>query len=197
MKGTRRSRLDRTIAAIASAAATPFLLSACLNDGDTDTHWVGKIQSSVTVSGSVGDGPAINANVRIRSKNGEELATFKSDASGSYTVDIKVTDSQFPLLVDATGGTDIVTNAAPDFVMLSAVVSSGNNVTANVNPFSTFAYETAADMNGGRTSGNLLAAEDIVVSSFSSLVLRYRRCHARRASASRNRQRCPTGTLRP
>jgi hypothetical protein len=146
----------------------PLLLSACLSNGDEDTHWVGKIQSDITISGSVGDGPAINANVRIRSKSGEQLATFKSDASGSYAVDIKVSDKQLPLLVDATGGTDIVTNAAPDFVLLGAVLSASSRVTANVNPFSTFAYEMAADMNGGLTKGNLLAAESIVVSSLNS-----------------------------
>ncbi|MFQ5610136.1 MAG: putative Ig domain-containing protein, partial [Woeseiaceae bacterium] len=135
---------------------------------DSSEPWTGAVESEVTVSGSVGDGPAINSSVRIRSRDGDSLATFVSDSSGSYRVDLKVSDRQFPLLVDASGGIDIVTNSAPDFVMRSAAVSSGKNVTANVNPFSTLAYEAATDMNGGLTSANLLAAEDIVVASANS-----------------------------
>ena len=168
MKGTHGFGGYRTKAAIVITAATTLLLSACLSGGDSDSHWVGTIEKDVTVSGSVGDGPAINAAVRIRSKSGEELATFRSDGSGSYSVNIRVSDGLFPLLVDATGGTDIVTNSPPDFILRSAVLSTGESVTANVNPFSTFSYETASDMNGGLTRDNLLVAESIVVSSMNS-----------------------------
>jgi hypothetical protein len=145
-------------------------LTACSSgdEGDYDSAWVGDIKSDLTVSGSVGDGPAINATVTIRKSNGEELKSFKSDASGSYNVDLSVSQRHFPLLVDATGGTDIVTDAAPDFVLRGAVLSAQGSVTANVNPFSTFAYELAKDLNGGLTTENLIAAEKIVVVSLNS-----------------------------
>ena len=170
MKGTQGFGNSLSRAALIITAATSLVLAACSSggEGDYDSAWVGDINSDLTVSGSVGDGPAVNATVTIRKNNGEELTSFKSDASASYNVDISVSQRHFPLLVEATGGTDIVTNAAPDFVLRSAVLSADGNVTANVNPFSTFAYEIARDLNGGLTKENLIAAEKIVVIAMNS-----------------------------
>jgi len=170
MTGTQGFGKAATRAAILFATINTFTLNACSSggSGDYDSAWVGDIKSDVNVSGSVGDGPAVNASVTIRSKSGTEIASFKSDATGSYKIDLSVSERHFPLLVDATGGTDIVTNTAPDFVLRGAVLSAGSSVIANVNPFSTFAYEIAVDLNGGLTRENLLAAEDIVVSSVNS-----------------------------
>jgi len=169
MKGTQGFGWAANRAAILITAAISLTLSACSSGGgDYDSAWVGDIKKDVNVSGSVGDGPAVNASVTIRKRNGEELTTFKSDASGSYNVSLSVSERHFPLLIEATGGTDIVTDLPPDFVLLSAVLSPGSQLTANVNPFSTVAYEIAAVMNGGLTRDNLLSAEDIVASSMNS-----------------------------
>ena len=169
MKGTQGYGLARTRAVITGMATTFFVLSGCLSDrGGSDNHWAGEINSDITISGSVGDGPTVNASIRVRSSSGKQLAEYSSDSTGSYRIEVNVTDRQFPLLIDATGGTDIVTNARPDFVLSGAVLSSRDSVTANLNPFSTFAVEIAKDMNGGLTSANLRAAEDIVVSFMNS-----------------------------
>jgi hypothetical protein len=170
MKGTQGFGDSLSRAALIITAAISLVLAACSSggEGDYDSAWVGDINSDLTVSGSVGDGPAVNATVTIRKNNGEELTSFKSDTSGSYNVDLSVSQRHFPLLVDATGGTDIVTNSPPDFVLRSAVLSAEGNVTANVNPFSTFAYEVARDLNGGLTRDNLIAAEKIVVTAMNS-----------------------------
>jgi hypothetical protein len=170
MKGTQGFGKAASRAAVLIAAITTFTLSACSSGGggDYDSAWVGDIESSVNVSGSVGDGPAINASVTIRKKSGEEIVTVTSDATGNYDIDFSISERHFPLLIDATGGTDIVTNAAPDFVLRGAVLSRHDKVTANINPFSTLAYEIAVDLNGGLTRENLLAAEDIAVSSMNS-----------------------------
>jgi hypothetical protein len=170
MKGTRGFGNSLSRAALVITAAISLALTACSSggEGDYDSAWVGDINSDLTVSGSVGDGPAINATVTIRKSSGEELTSFKSDGSGSYNVDLSVSQRHFPLLVDATGGIDIVTDAAPDFVLRGAVLSAEGNVTANVNPFSTFAYELAKDLNGGLTTENLIAAEKIVVNALNS-----------------------------
>lgn len=170
MKGTQGFGNTLHRAAILITAAFSISMTACSpsGEGDYDSAWVGDIESKLTVSGSVGDGPAANATVVIRKNNGEEVTSFKSDASGSYNVDLSVSQRHFPLLVEATGGTDIVTDTAPDFVLRGAVLSAQGDVTANVNPFSTFAYEMSKDLNGGTTSGNLIAAEKIVVSTMNS-----------------------------
>jgi len=168
MKGTQGFGNSLSRAAIIITAAISLAACSSGGEGDYDSAWVGDINSDVAVSGSVGDGPTVNATVTIRKNNGEELASFKSDTSASYNVELSVSQRHFPLLVDATGGTDIVTNAAPDFVLRSAVLSAEGTVTANVNPFSTFAYEIARDLNGGLTRENLIAAEKIVVIAMNS-----------------------------
>ena len=171
MKGTQGLGNSLSRAAIFATAAISLVLTACSSGGggeEYDSAWVGDIETDVSISGSVGDGPIVNATLTIRKKNGEELKSFRSDASASYSIGLSVSERHFPLLVDAKGGTDIVTNRAPDFVLRSAVLSAGGQVTANVNPFSTFAYEIAKDLNGGVNRKNLLAAEDIVASAMNS-----------------------------
>ena len=170
MKGTQGFGRAPIIAAILITAAVSPALTGCSSssEGDYDSAWVGDIEKDVKISGSVGDGPLVNASVTIRKKNGEELASFRSDGSASYDVALSVSERHFPLLIDATGGTDLVTDLSPDFVLKSAVLSARDSVTANVNPFSTLAYELAKDLNGGVTRENLLAAEDIVATSMNS-----------------------------
>jgi hypothetical protein len=170
MKGTQGFGRAPIGAATLITAALSLAITACSSsgEGDYDSAWVGDIKKDVNVAGSVGDGPLINASVTIRKKNGEELASFRSDASASYDVALSVSERHFPLLIDATGGTDLVTAMPPDFVLKSAVLSARDSVTANVNPFSTLAYELAKDLNGGVTRDNLLAAEDIVAKSMNS-----------------------------
>ena len=170
MKGTQGFGKAPIKAAILITAAFSLALTGCSpsGEGDYDSAWVGDIEKDVRVSGSVGDGPLINASVTIRKKNGEELASFKSDGTASYDVALSVSERHFPLVIDVTGGTDLVTSAPPDFVLKSSVLSARDSVTANVNPFSTIAYELAKDLNGGVTRENLLAAEDIVAKSMNS-----------------------------
>ena len=170
MKGTQGFGKALIEIGIAITAALSLALTGCSSrgEGDYDSAWVGDIAKDVNVSGSVGDGPLVNATVTIRKKNGEELASFKSDGSASYDVALSVSERHFPLLIDATGGTDLVTSMPPDFVLKSAVLSARDVVVANVNPFSTISYELAKDLNGGITRENILAAEDIVATSLNS-----------------------------
>ncbi len=152
----------------ASIAAAAMLLGGCLSSGTeeeaADTGSFGDRQ----LSGSVGDGPVVNAEMRVMSKSGELIAEFQSDMQGGYNVTVSARDSQYPLTLDATGGTDLVTGLPPDFVLRGAVWSSSNRATGNVNPFSTFAFETARDLGGGLNADNLRTAEDIVVTALNS-----------------------------
>jgi hypothetical protein len=170
MKGTQGFGRASIRAAILITAAFSLTFAGCSSssEGEYDSAWVGDINKDVNVSGSVGDGPLVNATVTLFKKNGEELASFKSNGSASYDVALSISERHFPLLIEATGGTDLVTGKAPDFVLRSAVLSARDQVTANVNPFSTIAYELAKDLNGGVTRNNLLAAEDIVASAMNS-----------------------------
>lgn len=165
MKGTH-VRVTRSGAATMAMALS---LGGCLSGTESETSpWTGDVTRAVTVSGSVGDGPVVNSAVSVRSISGESLASFTSDISGSYEIDLVANSNQYPLLIDASGGRDIVTDTPPDFVMLSAVPGPGSSVTANANPFSTLAVETARDMSGGLTRDNLLFAENLVLASSAS-----------------------------
>ena len=170
MKGTQRSDRPSIRVAILVAAVFSTTLAACSSGGEEtyDSAWVGTIERDVKVSGSVGQGLTTNAAVTIRKKTGEAITDFKSDASAHYEVDLAAREADFPLLIDAAGGRDLVTSTAPDFVLRSAVFSPRERVTANINPFSTITVELASNLNGGLTRENLLEAERIVASSLNS-----------------------------
>ena len=148
--------------------AAAMLLGGCLSSGTeeeaADTGSFGDRE----LSGSVGDGPVVNADMRVMSRSGELMAEFQSDTQGGYNVTIRARDSQYPLTLDATGGTDLVTGLAPDFVLRGAAWSSSDRVVANVNPFSTFAFEIARDLDGGLSGDNFQTAEDIVVAALNA-----------------------------
>ena len=90
--------------------------------------------------------------------------SFVSDTYATYEISVAADTAIYPLTIDATGGTDLVTNLAPDFRFESAVPSPGTAGIANLNPFTTIAVALARELNGGLDSGNLATAEEIVAS---------------------------------
>jgi hypothetical protein len=137
------------------------VLSGCLSDEESaDTA---EFESDNEISGSVGDGPVIGASMRIFRNDGTELASFESDANAGYNIVVRTKGKYYPLSINASNGTDIVTNSAPDFELLGAVFEPGKKSVANVNPFSTLAVELARDLTGGENKSNLAAAQNTVV----------------------------------
>lgn len=154
---------------IGTGAAAALLLGGCLSSGGSDESPDARTPTgSKELSGSVGDGPVAGADVRVMSNSGVTIAQFQSDMQGGYSVTIETSDSQYPLSLDATGGTDLVSNLPPDFVLRGAVWSSSSRAVANINPFSTLAFEAARDMQGGLSGDNFRNAEDIVVAAMNS-----------------------------
>ena len=84
MKGTQGFGKAPIKAAILITAAFSLALTGCSSsgDGDYDSAWVGDIEKDIKVSGSVGDGPLINASVTIRKKNG--VAKFAGSKGLSF-----------------------------------------------------------------------------------------------------------------
>ena len=151
MKIRHTFRLFRGTCATVSALV---LLSGCLSKeepGDV-ADAIASDEIDNEISGSVGDGPVIGATMRIRRNDGVELATFESDANASYNITVRTKGKYYPLSIDALNGTDIVTNTAPDFVLLGSVFEPSKKSVANINPFSTFAVELARDMSGGENN---------------------------------------------
>ena len=138
------------------------LTTACVDTENTmtdETH-SGAIENDtapIVISGSIGDGPVIGAYITITDNNDEIIAFTTSDDTANFTVTVPG-DTDFPVTISATGGTDVVTGAPPDFYMYSVAENAGNsrtNVTANINPFSTLIVKTALAMQGGLSPSNL------------------------------------------
>jgi hypothetical protein len=151
-------------------AATFVALAGCLSEEepesgaqlDEETLWDHEL------TGSIGDGPIVGANVRVLAKDGTELAQLESDGSASYTVTVRTKGKHYPLTIDARNGIDLVTNLSPDFDLFGAALEPGKKSVANVNPFSTLAYELARDMSGGVSKSNLVIAESVVSEALNS-----------------------------
>ncbi len=137
-------------------------LAACL--GSVDPKTSDEVVDDLSLSGNVGDGPVVGASMRVIQNNGVELATFESDANANYLVNVSSTLQYYPLVIESTGGIDIVTNLPPDFVLESAVFAPASRSVANVNPFSTYAVALARQLPGGLTESNLESAQSTVSS---------------------------------
>jgi hypothetical protein len=145
-------------------AASAFL-SACLMGEPTEDSGE-ELGMESELSGSVGDGPIVAASMRVLTGDGDLLSELESDASGSYKIMVRAQGKDYPLIIDAWSGTDLVTNLPPDFAMRGAALSPKSKLTVNINPFSTLAIEAAIDLDGGLDTRNIETAESFVVNAF-------------------------------
>jgi hypothetical protein len=118
--------------------------------------------TTVELSGSVGDGPITDATVTIRAADFRLLGSTRSSATGDYSFTFEVQPEDFPLRLQAAGGTDLVTAAAPDFVLVSAIASIPDSGTVNLNPFTTLQTRIAEQSPGGLNDINLTVARSVV-----------------------------------
>lgn len=141
------------------AAVSLVALAGCLPSDDNYDH---------NITGSVGDGPIISADISIVGADGADLATLVGSPTADFAVTIQTNDGHYPLLVSATNGIDLVTMEAPDFAMQSAVLSPGDRSVANINPFTTFAVAIARELPGGVNDANVRAALNVVSDSLNN-----------------------------
>jgi len=118
--------------------------------------------SAVRITGSVGDGPVTGATIVVYSVNGNELGAMTSDSTASFQSTIKATGRDYPLLIKATGGFDLVTGDAPSFEMLSVMLSPSDKQ-QNINPFTTLIVKTAQSLSGGLSTNNVKTARATVM----------------------------------
>jgi hypothetical protein len=154
---------ERPPAASAGGMNTPIETGG----GENDTTPVVEEQISNTLSGSVGDGPIVGATIKVYDKNYGLLAVTSSDSSAFYKLTIKTSKKSYPIIVEATGGVDLVTNAPADFTLKSVAMTPKNKSKLNINPFSTVIAEVALAMSGGLTADNFTSATTIVLEKFS------------------------------
>ena len=144
----------------------PSLLSACFYGSDnsaSNTPVTSDDPSPMLASIRLeGQTSVTGATITVKSANGDTLlASTVSDTDASY--DTMVTDKAiYPYILTATAGVDLVTGTPPGFTLVSAVTSP-DDVTANLNPFSTLIVKTAQAMPGGLTAANLDQARQSIL----------------------------------
>jgi hypothetical protein len=65
-----------------------FVLQACSGGGSEDGG-APELESTIELSGSVGDGPIVGAQLTVRASSGEVLANVISDQRAAYTAQFK------------------------------------------------------------------------------------------------------------
>ncbi|MEM6710405.1 MAG: putative Ig domain-containing protein [Pseudomonadota bacterium] len=146
-------------------SATAVLLSGCLSDSEQSEEAAPGI-AAVRITGSVGDGPVINAQITVRSVGGSVLTEAVSDATAEYDVLVDAAQGEYPLRITSIGGTDLVSDRAPDFTLHGVATNPGQSTTANVNPYGTMAVEIASGLSGGLTAANVNQAKSILDDGF-------------------------------
>ena len=136
----------------------PLVLAACLSEEEGTDERPAPL-SAVRLSGSVGDGPVINASISVQSLSGELVVEGSSDAQARYEVIAEASETQYPLMIVSRGGLDLVSDRGPDFELLGIAAEPGQSTIANVNPYTTFVVEVARDLAGGITSNNASLAQ--------------------------------------
>ena len=136
------------------------LLAGCNSSTDQSTQSSNDIITT-DISGSIGDGPVVDAQVVIYNRNGSMIGTATSSNTASFKSTIKAKGKDYPLLLETSGGIDLVTSMPPDFVMLS-VLTSPSQKYVNINPFTTLIVKIALNMPGGISAANIQAATSTV-----------------------------------
>ncbi|MGB5739561.1 MAG: putative Ig domain-containing protein [Woeseia sp.] len=138
-----------------------IVLSGCLPTAEPDTPDEIPVDEPAgdasvhRLTGSVGDGPITDAQVRVVARDGRTLVTTNSSATASFDISVEAESRDYPLVIIASGGTDLVTLTTPDFDLKSVVKNPGQSSVANLNPFTTIAIELATDLQGGLTAGKV------------------------------------------
>jgi len=163
--------LRNAIGALLGAfALSAIAVTGCNLDGASEGGLSADDPDAITttvVSGSVGDGPIRDARVRTFTNADEEVrrSETRSDSTADYEITVRTQGRNYPLTLVADEGTDMVTNAPPDFSLVSVVMSPSRNETANLNPYSTLIVRTA-QKSGGISFETIAEATDTVVERY-------------------------------
>jgi hypothetical protein len=138
-------------------------LVACGGGGDSAsvTESASPEVNDVVLTGSVGDGPVTGATVEVWSSDGHLIETVQSDNTATFSSQVRVWRSSYPLLLKVRGGVDLVSGNAPDFEMVSVKLDRYTQA-VNINPFSTLIVKIAQSLPGSINEDNLRAAKNIV-----------------------------------
>jgi hypothetical protein len=118
------------------------------------------------VSGSVGDGPVIAAQLSVISASGASLAELSSSSTADYGLTVLAARNDYPLSILAAGGTDLVTGGPLDFQLASAVLEPEAETISNLNPFTTLILG-AAQHSGELSRASLAKSQVAIMANYS------------------------------
>ena len=118
------------------------------------------------VSGSVGDGPVIDAHIAARDNTGALIAETTSDSQARFRLAIPES-AKYPVTITSSGGTDVISGVSPEFDMKS-VLNDATQAIANVTPITTLIVRSANCRAGGLTNQNIKAARAAVSEQMSA-----------------------------
>jgi hypothetical protein len=164
-------RNQRAVRGLVPISVLVFILQGCQTsegdgEGAINFEAASELEVDIQLQGSVGDGPISSANLTIYSKDNEVLSNAVSDQFAGYNTQLKTKGKYYPLLIEAEGGIDLITQLPPDFIMVSAATEPRKSAVANINPFSTLTIAIARQQPGGLTTQNISRALGTVTSQF-------------------------------
>ncbi len=126
------------------------------------------VDVEVELAGTVSDGPIVGASIRVTANDGSVVGAAVTDPGAAYNVQLKTKGRHYPLVIEATGGIDLVTDAPPGFTVAGVALSPGKKAVAQLSPFTTLIVATARQMSGGLNSANLSVAASSVMREFNA-----------------------------
>jgi hypothetical protein len=133
--------------------------------GDPAPPPSGETVTENRVTGSVGDGPIVRARLRVRSNSGQLLMETESSNTADYSINVKTQGRNYAVTIEADQGIDLVTNMAPDFKLVSAIIRPNTRTISNLNPYTTLIFGTSQRM-GGINDTNVAIARDAIVDRY-------------------------------
>ncbi|MCB1686425.1 MAG: hypothetical protein R3E82_01290 [Pseudomonadales bacterium] len=136
---------------------TFLILAACSGSSSQKESEI--LSEGLILSGSVGDGPVVGADIRVLDARGSIVAGAISDTGARYQLAIP-DGTPLPVTVIASGGTDLVTGRALDFE-LSAKALESHARELNLSPYTTLANQAAdcrLDQSGETRTAALAAS---------------------------------------
>src|SRR5262245_47407316 len=161
-RGTAVRRIGKTPTIFRSLEVLALALAMTACQGGNESGSVDETVSAaaVTLTGSVGDGPVAGADITIVDAKGNVVLQGTSDSTANYQIEVPP-GTLFPVVIKASGGTDLVSGQPVDFEV-RAVAFDPTETLVNISPLSTLAVKTASCSSDGLTPKRLNKIWDLL-----------------------------------
>jgi hypothetical protein len=143
--------------------AGTIAMAGCNGGRDSSTDIVRNTQD-VVITGFIVDGPVVGTTIDVISNDGATVSQALGGATATFSALVPA-NTVYPVRLRVSGGTDLVTGRAPDFV-LEALISRPDQIVANLSPFSTLVTRISGCADARINQAVYLRIWDQVMSEF-------------------------------